>query len=211
MLTELKLNDFVETVASSAPAPGGGSCSSLAGALGCSLAAMVCQLTFGKKSFTEQSDEKRLAFQETFDTLEKYSKELMELIDKDTDAFNQIMDAFKLPKNTDEEKALRSAAIQDGTWAAIATPKRMAEISLEALESLEIIYELGNQNAMSDLGVGVLMLQAGLKGANMNVKINLSGVKDAERGAKTLDRINELEKRADEIAAKLLPLINEKL
>lgn len=211
MLTELKLNEFVETVASSAPAPGGGSCSSLAGALGAGLAVMVCQLTVGKKSYQEYSEENKSKVESTLSLLQGFSKELTELIDKDTIAFNHIMDAFKMPKETTEEKELRSKAIQEATWNAIATPYRMSELCLGSIENLTSLVELGNQNAISDLGVGILLLQAGLKGANMNVKINLSGVKDTERAKITLDQITEFERKADELASKLLKQINEKL
>ncbi|MDO4711153.1 MAG: cyclodeaminase/cyclohydrolase family protein [Peptostreptococcaceae bacterium] len=211
MLTELKLNDFIETVASSAPAPGGGSCSSLAGALGAGLAVMMCQLTIGKKSFQEYSEENKRKVEDTLSILQNYSKELTELIDKDTLAFNRIMDAFKLPKETDDQKAQRSQAIQEATWNAIATPFRMSELSLQSIEALGCLVDLGNANAISDLGVGILLLQAGLKGANMNVKINLSSVKDADRAKKTLDEINDFEKKADKLAASLLKQVNEKL
>lgn len=211
MLIELKLNDFVETVASSAPAPGGGSCSSLASSLGAGLGVMMCQLTVGKKSYHEYSDENKAKIENTLALLQNCSKELTELIDKDTLAFNQIMDAFKMPKNTDDEKAKRSAAIQEATWAAIATPLRMSELSLLAIQNAACLAELGNPNAISDLGVGILLLQAGLKGANMNVKINLSGVKDAERAKETLDKINYFEKTANELAEKILAQVNEKL
>lgn len=211
MLIELKINDFLETVASDAPAPGGGSCSSLAGALGCGLASMMCQLTVSKKAYAEVSDTDKAKFESAFQAMEDFRKELTELIDKDTEAFNHIMAAFKLPKETDEDKKLRSAAIQDATWLAIATPYRMSELSVAALRQLQVLVDFGNANAISDLGVGVLLLNAGLKGANMNVKINLSGVKDAERADKTLKEITAFEAEADELAKGLLAQINAKL
>ncbi len=211
MLTELKVNDFLQTVASDAPAPGGGSCSSLASALGCGLASMMCQLTVSKKAYAEVADSDKVKFESAFQTLEDFRKELTELIDKDTEAFNHIMAAFKLPKETDEEKKIRSAAIQDATWLAIATPYRMSELSVTALRQLQVLVDFGNANAISDLGVGVLLLNAGLKGANMNVKINLSSVKDADRAAKTLQEITAFETEADDLAKNLLQQINAKL
>ncbi len=211
MLTELKVNDFLQTVASDAPAPGGGSCSSLASALGCGLVSMMCQLTVSKKAYAEVADSDKVKFESAFQTLEDFRKELTELIDKDTEAFNHIMAAFKLPKETDEEKKIRSAAIQDATWLAIATPYRMSELSVTALRQLQVLVDFGNANAISDLGVGVLLLNAGLKGANMNVKINLSSVKDADRAAKTLQEITAFETEADDLAKNLLQQINAKL
>lgn len=211
MLVDLSVKEFVSTVASSSPAPGGGSCASLASSIGCSLASMLCQLTFGKKTFEERSEQEKNKFQEAFALMEKNAKELEALIDEDTSAFNQIMEAFKRPKETDEEKQSRSAAIQSATWNAIKVPLRMSDLSLNSLESMEILIEYGNANAISDLGVGILLLNAGLKGANMNVKINLASVKDKEKSAETLAHINANETRADEITKDLTEKINEKL
>lgn len=211
MLIDLTVKEYVETVASSSPAPGGGSCSSLASTIGCSLASMLCQLTIGKKSFEENSDIDKIKFQAAFDLMDKNAKELLALIDEDTAAFNQIMAAFKLPKETDEDKVKRSAAIQSATWNAIDVPLRMSDLSLNSLENIQVLLTFGNVNAISDLGVGTLLLNAGLKGANMNVKINLGSVKDKERAEETLAHINQNEKQADEIVQNLLAQINEKL
>lgn len=211
MLINLTVKEFVENVASSSPAPGGGSCSSLASTIGCSLAAMLCQLSVGKKSFEENSDEIKKEFSQSFQLMEENAKVLLTLIDEDTAAFNKIMDAFKMPKETDEEKAARSQAIQDATWSAIEVPQKMSDLSLESLMHLEVLLQHGNANAISDLGVGILLLNAGLKGANMNVKINLGSVKDKEKAAQVLSHIQKNEAQADEITSKLIAQINEKL
>lgn len=211
MLVNLTVKDFIKDVASSSPAPGGGSCSSLASSIGCSLASMLCQLSFGKKSFEENTPEEKEQFQAAFELLGKNANQLEELIDLDTAAFNKIMDAFKMPKESDDEKLARSAAIQAATWGAIDIPLKMSDLSLQSLENMEILLKLGNANATSDLGVGILLLNAGLKGANMNVKINLSSVKDKEKAQETLDHINKNEEKADQISKKLIDEINQKL
>ncbi len=211
MLIELKVNDFIETVASSSPAPGGGSCSALSGALGASLAMMMCQLTFGKKNYQQYEEADKQALNEAFEVLQGCAQELSSLVDKDTEAFNQIMAAFKLPKETEDEKKARAKEIQDATWHAIATPLSMAEQSLLALENLEPLVRLGNQNALSDLGVGTLMLQAGLHGAIMNVKINLGSVTDTERAEKLREKIATIVERAESLSNQLLAEIHTKL
>lgn len=211
MLVDLTVKEFVNTVASSSPAPGGGSCSSLSSTIGCSLASMLCQLTFGKKSFEERSEEEKDKFQKAFDLMTKNANALEALIDEDTAAFNQIMCAFKLPKETEEEKQARSAAIQSATWNAIEVPLKMSDLSLSSLESMAILLEVGNANAISDLGVGILLLNSGLKGANMNVKINLGSVKDKERSAMTLAHINANEAKADQLTKHLIEKINQTL
>ncbi len=211
MLVNLSVSEFIKSVASSSPAPGGGSCSSLASTIGSSLAAMMCQLSFGKKSFEEKSEDEKEEFKKAFELMTSNAQELERLIDEDTAAFNAIMDAFKLPKETDEDKQIRSEAIQSATWGAIDVPLKMSDLSLSSLKNMDILLLAGNANAISDLGVGILLLNAGLKGANMNVKINLGSVKDKERAAKTLDHINSNEEIADKLSQKLLSEINQKL
>ena len=211
MLIDLTVKEFTETVASSSPAPGGGSCSSLASTIGCSLAAMLCELTLGKKSYEEIPNSNKAEFQAAFELMQKNAAALRDLIDEDTAAFNQIMEAFKLPKETEEDKQARSAAIQAATWNAIDVPLKMSDLSLEALNHMQSLLSYGNANAISDLGVGILLLQAGLKGANMNVKINLGSVKDKDKAAQIMDHINHNEKQADQLAQGLLTEINTKL
>ena len=211
MLIDLTVKEFTETVASSSPAPGGGSCSSLASTIGCSLAAMLCELTLGKKSYEEIPEHNKAEFQAAFELMQKNAAALRDLIDEDTAAFNQIMEAFKLPKETEEDKQARSAAIQTATWNAIDVPLKMSDLSLEALNHMQTLLTHGNTNAISDLGVGILLLQAGLKGANMNVKINLGSVKDKDKAAQTMDHIQRNEKQADQMAQNLRAEINTKL
>lgn len=211
MLIQQTLQEFRNNVASSSPAPGGGSCSALASAIGCSLAAMLCELTIPKAAFSEKSESDQQAFIDAFDLMKQSAAKIEPLIDEDTNAFNAIMAAFKLPKSTDDEKSLRSAAIQDATWQAINVPLMLSEYSLCSLEQLPILLTHGNTNALSDLGVGVLLLQSGLRGAHLNVKINLGGIKDALRAEEVRDLIANREQRAQEITDQLLQQISDML
>jgi formiminotetrahydrofolate cyclodeaminase len=174
-LTEMTIKDFTEKLASDAPAPGGGSAAALSGALGAALVSMVCNLTVGKPKYAEYGPliEKALASSDDLKT------RLLDAIQKDTDAFDAVMAAFGMPKGTDEEKALRSAAVQAAYKAAIASPETTAEYCLAVMRLAESLVGKSNVNAVSDLSVGATQAYAGLKGAMANVRINLPSVKDA--------------------------------
>lgn len=173
-LGEYKVTEFSELLASDAPAPGGGSAAALEAALGAGLVAMVCRLTVGKAQF-EPHKEALLAVQERAEALRAA---LLDVMDRDTEAFLLVSDAFALPKGTDEEKAARSAAIQRGLEACTRTPLEVMELAVEALELAASLPERFNENAASDLGVAGLSLQAGMRGAWLNVCINVGSLKD---------------------------------
>ena len=186
-LVDLTIKNYLKTLKSDSPAPGGGSVSALAGAQGAGLLIMVCELTLGKEKYKDSED----VINEAKPELEAAEKALTEGIDRDTDAFNMVMAAFGMPKNTDEEKAARRDAIQKGTIASTEAPLENMEHALHALEASEKIAGKFNTNCMSDFGVGVMNLKLCIQGAYMNVKINLPGIKDEGLA-------QELAKRADE-------------
>ena len=173
-LAEMKVNEYLDVLKSDAPAPGGGSASALAGAQGAALVAMVCGLTLGKEKYADYQD----ICAETKAKAEELYGKLIESIDKDTEAFNLVSAAFKMPKGTDEEKAARSKAIADGTLVATEVPFETMMLCAEGLKVTEMIVGKSNPNAASDLGVASLNLLSGVKGAWLNVLINLPGVKD---------------------------------
>ena len=188
MVTEL-LADF----RAPEPTPGGGSASALAGALGASLLAMVAGLP--KSKATTAEDVARLEAAGVRCT--ELSHELAGLVDRDSEAYTQVMDAYKKPKATDEEKAARSAAIQEGFHAAIAAPLEVMRACAAAGEQGVVVASLGNPSAFSDVQVGLELLGAALRGARLNVEINLESVKDAEYADKTRDEAAELERALD--------------
>ena len=173
-LVEMKVNEYLDVLKSDAPAPGGGSASALAAAQGVALVAMVCDLTLGKEKYADYQE----ICAETKAKAEDLYGKLMESIDKDTEAFNLVSAAFKMPKSTDEEKAARSKAIADGTLVATEVPFETMMLCAEGLKVTEMIVGKSNPNAASDLGVASLNLLSGVKGAWLNVLINLPGVKD---------------------------------
>lgn len=176
MLTSLRITEFLDELASSSPAPGGGSVAALSGALGAALTSMVCNLTVGKKKYTAVEQEMKTILAKA----EELRKTLTDLIVRDTEAFNKVMEAFSLPKETDDQKALRSAAIQESTKEATLIPLRAMKLTVDGLALAKTVAEKGNVNSISDAGVSALMLYAAAEGAALNVQINLSGINDAE-------------------------------
>jgi len=173
-LGDYTVTGFSELLASDAPAPGGGSAAALEAALGAGLVAMVCRLTLGKAQFEPHRDA-LLAVQERAEALRLA---LLEVMDRDTEAFLQVSSAFALPKASEEEKAARSAAIQRGLEACTRTPLEVMELAAEALELAASLPGRFNENSASDLGVAALSLQAGLQGAWLNVCINVGSLRN---------------------------------
>ena len=179
-LIDLNVTDFINEVDSKSPAPGGGSVSALSGSIGASLLRMVGHLTTGKKKFKALEESDQSAFYNAFDQLILVKENLTTLIDEDTNAFNLIMAAFKLPKVTEEDITIRKEAIVEATRTAIEVPLNVATECIEGLGHLNVIKRFGNKNCISDIGVAAMMLKTGAIGALMNVKINIHGLKDQE-------------------------------
>lgn len=174
MLTTKSLNDVLDDLASNSPAPGGGSVAALAGAMGAALTSMVCNLTVGKKKYADVENEIRLVLQRS----EKLRRTLTHLIDRDTDAFNSVMRAFGLPKDTDDQKMRRTEALQTATIDAARVPLEVMRLCLEGMKLAKTVSEKGNVNSISDAGVSAIMLYGGLESAALNVQINLGNLQD---------------------------------
>lgn len=195
-LVDLTVKEYLDVLKSDAPAPGGGSVSALSAAQGIGLVAMVADLTIGRERY---ADFEQICVSAKEKALTIYEK-LVAAIDKDTEAFNLVSAAFKMPKTNDEEKAVRSKAIADATLVATEVPFQTLQLCLEGLKVTETIVGKSNPNAASDLGVAALNLLAGIKGAWLNVKINLPGVKDESQKARFQDG-EKLVQDAEKIAA----------
>jgi methenyltetrahydrofolate cyclohydrolase len=174
-LTEATVSGLLAAFRSSEPTPGGGSAAALAGAAGASLLAMVAGLP--KPRATESGDLERL--KDAGIRATALASRLESLIDEDSDAYSHVVDAFRLPKSNDQEKAARSAAIQRALTGATEAPLTVMRHCVEALALAPAVMELGNENATTDAEVGVGLLKAGLQGAGANVEINLGSLKDA--------------------------------
>ena len=200
-LADMQVTQFCDVLASDAPAPGGGSTAALEGALGAALTAMVCGLTTVGKS-----REKYAEYQEFVLASQKKALDLkarfMDVMDRDTEAFNVVSAAFGMPKATDEEKAARSAAIQKGLEGCTATPFEMMELAVETLELTAELLGKTNDSAASDLGVSALSLRAAIQGAWLNVLINIGSLKNKELA-------EDYRKKGEAMLEKALPLADK--
>ncbi len=176
MLMEKTVRSFVTELASDSPAPGGGSAAALAGSLGAALTTMVCNLSLDEEKFKQVLPEIQAIRSESAALMEK----LILAVDADAQAFNEVMDAYKLPKTSDEDKAKRLSTIQQSMKKAALLPLGVAGDCLEALKLAHRILPIGNANAASDAAVSGLMAYAAIQGALYNVKINLGFIKDVE-------------------------------
>ena len=206
-LIDLTVKGFADETSRESPAPGGGTISAYMGALGAALGTMVANLSSHKAGWDARWEE----FSNWADKGQKIQTELMALVDEDTEAFNRIMEAFGLPKKTEEEKAARSAAIQAATLFATQVPLHTMQASFKVFELCKAMAEEGNPNSVSDAGVGVLAARAAVLGAGLNVKINASGLKDRETADKLVGEANELIKKANELEAEIMKIVEKKL
>jgi formiminotetrahydrofolate cyclodeaminase len=207
MLTQKPVTTFLDELASSAPAPGGGSVAALSGALGAALISMVCNLTLGKEKYADvQEDIKALLAQS-----EALRKELVELLESDVQVYTEVSKAMKMPRATDEEKAARTVAMQQALQAAAGVPMRVAEACVKVMDLCQPTAEKGNVNAVSDVGVAVLMAEAGLRSAALNVLINLGAIKDEAFVADNRAKLDALLEGKPAMRDEIYDLVVEKL
>ena len=170
------IHAFLDELASSSPAPGGGSVAALSGALGSALTSMVCNLTIGKKKYADVDEEMKKVLAQA----ERMREQFTELVERDTHAFNKVMEAFALPRETDPQKALRAAAIREATKEATLVPLEVMKHCIDALALAQTVAAKGNANSVSDAGVSAIMLHAALEAAALNVRINLKSLNDPD-------------------------------
>ena len=206
-LVSMSLTDFADETASESPAPGGGSISAYAGALGASLATMVANLSSHKKGWDDRWEE----FSNWAEKGEHYKNELLKSVDADTKAFNEIMNAFALSKSTEEEKAMRNAAIQSATKHAIEIPFSVMQNSYSSMDVIKAMAEIGNPNSVSDAGVAALCARAAVMGAFMNVRINAKDFQDKNFVADIIAKGKEIENKTILLETEILKIVNEKI
>ncbi len=206
-LVDMTCRGFAFETASESPAPGGGSISAYMGALAAALGTMVANLSAHKPGWDDRWEE----FSRQAEEGQAHLKELLALVDEDTAAFNRIMDAFKLPKGTDEEKAARSAAIQDATRYATEVPLRTMKASFAIFPLLKSMAETGNPNSVSDAGVGALAARSAVLGAYLNVRINAAGLKDRAVADAMLAEAARIAAEAEAAEKETLAVVETKL
>jgi glutamate formiminotransferase / formiminotetrahydrofolate cyclodeaminase len=206
-LRSLTLYEYMNLTASEAPVPGGGSASAYMGALGVALGTMVANLSAHKKGW----DERWFEFSGWAEKGKKLQNELLQLVDDDTDAYKGIMEAYSLTKNSEEEKKLRKSAVQEATKKATLIPFKVMETAFLGFSLIKEMVEKGNPNSVTDAGVGALALRSCIKGAFMNVRINVSSLEDKKFVSDILDRGREIELQTLILEEEILKNINEKL
>ena len=206
-LINMNLATFADETASESPAPGGGSISAYVGSLGVSLATMVANLSSHKKGWDNRWQE----FSIWAEKGQSLKDQLINLVDADTKAFNDIMSAFNLPKSTDEEKKKRTQCIQEATKYAIEVPFKVMQLSFESMDLIKTMAIEGNPNSVSDAGVGALCARSAVMGAFMNVRINASGLDDKKFVDEIISKGKLIEKQTIAAETEILSLVNEKI
>ncbi|OWZ83146.1 cyclodeaminase/cyclohydrolase family protein [Natranaerobius trueperi] len=210
-LRDQKVSEFLETVSSKSPAPGGGSVSALAGALGASLATMVGNLTIGKKRYQKLSKSYQRDIDEAFENMQVISKNIENLIDEDKEAFDNVMTAIKMPKETEEEKEKRKQELEKATYRAMEVPLQIARESLKALNGMKPFVLYGNPNAITDIGVGASMARTAIDGAIYNVRINLMDIEDESFVKETMAELTFISQESDEMLKEIKSFVENKL
>jgi len=207
MLIDLTIKEFLAKTAGNEPVPGGGSVAALNGAIASALAEMVANLTIGKKKYEEKEEQ----MTQIAASANNHQVFFMQDIDADAEAYKHVFDAFKLPKETDEEKNERSLRIQAATKVAAEVPMEVARRAFAIMDMIEEVAENGNQNAITDVCVSMMSARTAVLGAILNVKINLSSLKDEKFVAEMKAECDRLEKDAIAKEQALLEKVNKML
>jgi formiminotetrahydrofolate cyclodeaminase len=206
-MTDKPVKIFLDELASSAPAPGGGSVAALSGALGAALISMISNLTLGKEKYAAVQDEITALLKKS----ERLRKELTDLLEEDVKVYTQLSQTMKMPRDTEEQKKTRAKAMDKALKAATDVPMRVAEACVSVMELCLPAAEKGNINAVSDVGVGILMAEAGLRSAALNVLINLGWIKDEAFVKESQKKLDSLLKGKPSLRDDIYELVASKL
>lgn len=207
MLVSFPLKQFVEETASESAAPGGGSVAALAGALGAALGTMVANLSAHKRGWDQRWEE----FSGWAEKGKSYYEKLLKCVDEDTEAFNRVMEAFTLPKNNEQEKAIRKTAIREATLQAMQIPLKVMQLACESMEVMRAMAQNGNPNSVSDAGVGALCARTAVRGAYLNVLINAEGLDEKSLADPILEKSRQILALAETAENEILKIVEEKL
>jgi len=207
MFTEKSVDEFLDALASKEPAPGGGSGAALGGALAAALVSMVCNLTIGKKGYEDVQEPMADLLRKS----EAIRNELPQLLEADTQVYGKVMAAYRQPRKTPEQKRARNIAMQGALKEATEVPLSIAERCAQVVELSLPAAEMGNQWAVSDAGVGVLLADASMRAALLNVYINLSSIKDKDYVQQTLAHVETITGGKDEFRERVLKIVREKI
>ncbi|MFU0823648.1 cyclodeaminase/cyclohydrolase family protein [Clostridium sp.] len=211
MEKSISIEGYINDLSSSKPTPGGGSAAALSGALSSALASMVFNLTIGKKAYESYDDEIKNKITHALKACEEYNKILLQFMKRDEEAFGSFMEAFKLPKNTDEEKSIRNEEMQKGYKKALEVPFSLAKSCIELYEYIYIAAEYGSSNVISDAGVGAALLYAAIESSILNVNINLTGIEDEKYKDDIIKNCEKIKKEASDYRSKILDIVYSKI
>ncbi len=211
LLMDMTLKDYCELLGSSEPAPGGGSTAALSGVLGAALTMMVVNLSVGKKNYEVLNEDIKARFIKEFENVKALQAKLAEYVEEDTKAFNKFIEALKLPKDTEDQKKTRRDKMNEASLYALQVPLRTAEACFELLKNQGTIARYGNNNAVSDVGVGALLALSGLLGAVLNVNINLPGIADKDIKAEADERCRKLSAEGRRLQNEILDIVNSRI
>ncbi len=206
-LIDLSVREFANETSRESPAPGGGSISAYIGALGAALGTMVANLSSHKRGW----DDRWEFFSDWAEKGQKYKDELLHLVDLDTQAFNKIMEAYRLPKNTEQEQQERKKAIEEATKFAISVPLRVMQVAYESMEVIKAMAQHGMPASISDVGVGAMAALTAVRGAHLNVRINAKDLEDEQFKQQVLQQAREIEQKATELEQEIMQIVNSKL
>jgi methenyltetrahydrofolate cyclohydrolase len=201
------LKNYLEELSSNSPTPGGGNVSALSGSLACNLGIMVCNLTIGKKKYADVEEEMKAIKT----NLESLSESFLELAAKDNLAFNKVMEAYKLPKESEEQKKLKSEKIEEATLAAAVVPSEVIATARKALPYIQKVAEKGNQNSVSDAGVALSLLSTAAEGAFLNVVINCTSLANKTVGREFMKKSEIIYDEVKNMSGSLITIIKSRL
>jgi formiminotetrahydrofolate cyclodeaminase len=207
MIKDKPIQQFLDELASKAPTPGGGSAAAIMGAMGAALVSMMCNLTIGKKNYEAVEGEMKEALEQA----ESLRERLTDMVRADVEAFDRVMGAYGLPKDTDEQKQARSQAIQEALKAATEVPLKCAKACAEVVRLSKTVAEKGNRNVVSDAGVAVLAGYAGLRSAALNVYVNAGAIKDETFVSSRLDELSRILGGMGEVNEEIYQTVKNKL
>jgi len=207
MYRDGEIRKYLDDAASGTPAPGGGSVSAFAGALACTMGSMAANFTVGKKKFREVEPKVR----EILTRLDELRGKLLELADEDVEAYSVVSGAYLMPKNTPEEKAARTAKIQEALVVAMDVPLKTVRACASVIRDLRLLVDIANPNLISDVGVSAILAEAALGGAKLNVEINLAYLKDEELVRKTAGEVDGLQQEAEGIVREVMGKVKAKI
>ena len=207
MLKELEFQKLLDELSSQSGAPGGGSVAGIAGALSAAMVSMVCNLTFGKKKYQQNEDD----IKKCLENAEKLKAEFLLLAEKDAEVFSEVMEAYKLPHETDEEKSERNQAVEEATKRAALVPMDVLRRCEAVAQSSRSVALKGNENSISDAGVAAIMAHAAAQAASLNILINLSTISDEDFKSKLKSEQEHVLKTVKDIADETLHFVNDRL